>query len=657
MKLINCEIENFGCFSHFHMDFVKGCNVIHEENGWGKSTLATFMRVMFYGFENGSKRDEYENERRRYMPWQGGVYGGKLTFEANGHRYTVIRTFGNKDSEDTFLVKDCATNLETDIFSEKIGVELFNIDSGSFMRSVFISQNDCETKLTDGINAKLGNIADNTDDINNFEKVNGDLKDILNKMSPKRSTGSIWKLKGEIAELEMELAILPKKEAAIKEQQQLLEDAKTNRTNLEKENRENNDKINALNAEIKICKEQENLYKLTPEEMSETDELDSVFMSGVPNEEEISQMKERWIVGLGKKESLTAAKLYLENQEIAFANSKATATAPFVFMWVMAAVVLCTSISMFCFKQTYFGGFIAVMAVVLMVIGIVMKSSKPKEIKEPESLLQLREELKNSRELVDDIDASVRKFIQRYGCKYESENVSSDLDKIHRNVIRFKELSQKQQKRSVTASAEVTDKQKLVSEYQVVIDDNKKQCEKLTANINQYMLNITRLEEEYDNIFLKKELLDAKKLQLAEDVKRYELISKTKDILEEAKVSFGQRFMRPITDGFNKYNSFIDKIGVNKYIIDANGEISVEEKGRERDKRFMSAGYRDLIGISMRMALVDAMFREEKPFVILDDPFINLDEGKVEGAMKFLEEISKEYQVVYFTCHSSRAKK
>ena len=210
MKLINCDIENFGCFCNFHLDFSEGCNVIHEENGWGKSTLATFLRVMFYGFENGAKRDEFENERKRFMPWQGGVYGGKLTFETDGHRYTVIRTFGNKDAEDTFVVRDCDTNLETDVFSDKIGVELFNIDSNSFMRSVFISQNDCETKLTDGINAKLGNIADNTDDINNFEKVDKELRDILNRMSPKRVTGSIAKLKNEITELEMELTMLPK---------------------------------------------------------------------------------------------------------------------------------------------------------------------------------------------------------------------------------------------------------------------------------------------------------------------------------------------------------------------------------------------------------------------------------------------------------------
>ena len=33
---------------------------------------------------------------------------------------------------------------------------------------MFIGQSDCVTATTDSINAKIGNLADNTDDINNF---------------------------------------------------------------------------------------------------------------------------------------------------------------------------------------------------------------------------------------------------------------------------------------------------------------------------------------------------------------------------------------------------------------------------------------------------------------------------------------------------------
>lgn len=48
------------------------------------------------------------------------------------------------------------------------------------------------------------------------------------------------------------------------------------------------------------------------------------------------------------------------------------------------------------------------------------------------------------------------------------------------------------------------------------------------------------------------------------------------------------------------------------------------------------------------------MYKEEKPFLIFDDPFVNLDDNNIKGAMKLLDEIAKNYQVIYFTCSESR---
>ncbi|MCR5425630.1 MAG: AAA family ATPase, partial [Lachnospiraceae bacterium] len=89
MKLISCHIENFGRLSDYSLSFAEGLHTICRENGWGKSTLAVFLRVMLYGFENEGKRSTEENERKRFRPWQKGTYGGTLTFEAGGRTYEV----------------------------------------------------------------------------------------------------------------------------------------------------------------------------------------------------------------------------------------------------------------------------------------------------------------------------------------------------------------------------------------------------------------------------------------------------------------------------------------------------------------------------------------------------------------------------------------
>ena len=59
MKIIKCHIENFGKLHDQSFDFKNGLNVISRENGFGKSTLATFIKVMFYGFEGDRKKASY----------------------------------------------------------------------------------------------------------------------------------------------------------------------------------------------------------------------------------------------------------------------------------------------------------------------------------------------------------------------------------------------------------------------------------------------------------------------------------------------------------------------------------------------------------------------------------------------------------------------
>lgn len=73
MKLIKCHIENFGKLSDFTYDFTDGCNTVCEENGWGKSTLAAFLRVMLFGFRNEGKRDPLEMRGRDTVLGKGGL--------------------------------------------------------------------------------------------------------------------------------------------------------------------------------------------------------------------------------------------------------------------------------------------------------------------------------------------------------------------------------------------------------------------------------------------------------------------------------------------------------------------------------------------------------------------------------------------------------
>ena len=56
-----------------------------------------------------------------------------------------------------------------------------------------------------------------------------------------------------------------------------------------------------------------------------------------------------------------------------------------------------------------------------------------------------------------------------------------------------------------------------------------------------------------------------------------------------------------------------------------------------------------------RLSLADALYKEgEKPFLLLDDPFVNLDDRRMEAARRLLDTLATQYQIVYMVCHADR---
>ena len=201
MKLIRCYVENFGGITNLSYEFSSKLNIVNEDNGWGKTTLAVFIKSMFYGMESTTKRNLDENERKKYMPWNGGRFGGNIEFEVNDRSYRIERYFGQRDREDYFALYDLSTNLLTDDFSDNLGEEIFKIDREAFERSIYIPQQQISVEANDSLSAKLTNILESDNDINKYEKAIARL-DEASKIYRKKGD------KGKISELESELRVV-----------------------------------------------------------------------------------------------------------------------------------------------------------------------------------------------------------------------------------------------------------------------------------------------------------------------------------------------------------------------------------------------------------------------------------------------------------------
>ncbi|MBQ8350781.1 MAG: AAA family ATPase [Clostridia bacterium] len=80
--------------------------------------------------------------------------------------------------------------------------------------------------------------------------------------------------------------------------------------------------------------------------------------------------------------------------------------------------------------------------------------------------------------------------------------------------------------------------------------------------------------------------------------------------------------------------------------------MTVGTDGGTRTPEWLSAGTQDLVYLSLRMALIDLLYRE-KPPVCFDESFAHQDDIRLGRALRALAEIAEEgQQCLLFTCHA-----
>lgn len=196
MQLISLHINNFGKLSNLDLDFSKGLNTFIHENGWGKTTLSVFIKSILYGMEYTTSKDVDKNERLKYLPWQGGNYGGSLRFTHGGKEYLITRTFSMKKDEDTFELRDLKTNKLSSDFSSDLGNELFGINRKTYSRSVHVVL-DQVPEVSDDISAKLNNLIE-SGDVSAFEPAVKKLNEKISDLKMRGQKGELYRIQNEI---------------------------------------------------------------------------------------------------------------------------------------------------------------------------------------------------------------------------------------------------------------------------------------------------------------------------------------------------------------------------------------------------------------------------------------------------------------------------
>ena len=165
-----------------------------------------------------------------------------------------------------------------------------------------------------------------------------------------------------------------------------------------------------------------------------------------------------------------------------------------------------------------------------------------------------------------------------------------------------------------------------------------------TQHLQEQVLVIPQLLAELENKQKKQE----------EDREKVQILDATMAYLMQARENLATAYMGAIRSRFGYYLSMLQEDNGESYLIDTELRIRLERNGSARELAYFSAGQTDLVLLCMRLALVDAIFGNREMFLVLDDPFINLDDEHMEKARKLLRKLSGKHQILYLTCHSSR---
>ena len=673
LKLIRCYIANFGKLHEFNYEFRSGLNIINEENGFGKTTFATFIKSMFYGLDVGTNVKTENSERKRYMPWQGGLFGGNIEFEINDKRYKIERFFGKKQAEDTFKLYDLTTNLESTDYTENIGEEIFKINKSGYERSTYIPQGKIQIDMEDSLSAKLGNILESDNDINTSEEALNQLSAAKKIYQKDRGKG------GLIDEKKEKLNFLQRKLENSKFDVENLE-AKTNKLNelnseirKQEDLREKNQKIlsEKIEEDRKIAKLE--TYKAIVEKCihakEKLTELENFFENGIPY-----KFKENKINNNEIDETIRNCynlldiekELQIKNQEKEEIKSEIKKNKILnLILLFLSCIFLVMGIILIVTKLQQMIGIIGITTGVILLglYFILLHKSKNKQLVNINKKIQEIEA--DKQEVETEINTVLKKF------ELGNEDRIIELTNLKAEYNSYNDLLKLKEKEYTLAKEQFENSKKQKEQFELENDMEKLQDIKDLSNLSEEQLKteISGINKELDTLIDSKnqiknqieilenqidenEYIETDIENLKDEIEmlsnKYKTLKKTEELLRTAKESFSSMYLKDMSDGFNHYLKVI-----NNKEFKTNVDINLGN-GSQKEIKYFSSGYRDLIYICMRFSLIQALFKNEHPFVILDDPFVNLDEEKTLKALEVLNEFAKQYQIIYFVCNSSR---
>ena len=654
MIIESCYIAQFGKWKEKSFSFSDSLNSFLWENGEGKTTLMHFFHIMFYGLSGERKQEISENDRKHYMPFHGGSFGGNIHFQENGKKYILERSFGLRKAEDSFRLLT-EQGKESHDFSENIGEEIFSLDSEAFQRVCMISHEDLSFHFNSAVHAKLGNVSGDEEDMKKFQKVQDTLKDAINALSPNRRTGAIFKKRLEeesltagllgkkkeeenVLRLEEEVLRLKEKERQIEKRERELEKAVRDGI-LEKE---------ALGKKVEYRKLLEELEKARARyDNAKRWYYQERFSALSPSErdrlwkEEIPELK-RKIASLKEEAKKPALDYFSEEREIEEKrNPLPLLLLAFAFCFLLLFILKISGLSI-----PVPGSLSLLIALILSCISFAVYYGEKEKRKSELGKRQGEEENRKKEEAFK--MASLEELLLR---SHKLEEMGS-LEK---------ELEERKEALDLFLAKEGEPDTKGDEEKPFSLEERQKKLEEIREEGEVLRDRIREKREEREERAEALRILSEQERRLSsireERIameERIHILQLCKEYMEKAKEAFSAQYSEPILKAFGKYFQELSGSEL-QFVMTDDLEIEFLEGGIRRPTAYLSEGLQDICRLSLKLAIFDAMFPEKNGLLFLDDPFCHFDDEKGKKGLELLKKLAEDRQILYFSCSLARA--
>ena len=703
------EIASFGKLKNVVVTAESGINILSAPNESGKSTLAAFIKFVFYGYIGTRKQSLTDNEKELYTPWDSEISAGNVYITADGEKYKIHRRCVASGKEVCEVTHRNTGKLE---FAGEIpGEVFFGVGEEIFARTLFFRQLTLPQSKDEILADRLRDIAISADEQVSTQKAVKRLNDAKNELKSKMGNGLIPDYEKTVEGLEEKITEsanlrrevvriseeIDKREKVIKNAENMLVSLRKERLNIEKYDaflQMRN--INRLKLEENLAREE---YEKSSSGLKQQADQGAFGELSAKQAEFVAEQRTR----VNIKANLKDAQAEIENikAQIPFDITTAKKAKKVVnrarknskLLFIVAAACIVLGLFIY-FAVPTAAGFVGVaLGLIVAAVGAVMMGKPAAYAKELG--LKDAQELNAAIQKVPMLEERLAEAIYRYediNDKYTASRLRSNelkqaLDEQIAKYADLKDGEDYSEKINQILSLSVVSGEKLavwrakkeefdkagegidleaLSKRAEGAEKPEREKHIVDRELHFYTQQVAQLTELNHNDQLECAALEAKSGDPAALVGKRDSLQRNLDEYKLKHKAY-ETAIRKINEASDYMKSMVaPRIGAradeyfsaatggkyNSFEVDTRMTMSFGEDFR-RNCDVLSAGTRDSAYLSLRLALADMLFGGSGVPILLDDAFGRIDDNRLRMMSGALGEAAKKHQIFILT-HGDR---